>query len=56
MAHLPFHKTLNQFDFVFQPSLDERHVGMSGKCSRPNGWMRHKISWSSVRARWGKPI
>ena len=26
MAHLPFHKTLDQFDFAFQPSLDERHV------------------------------
>ncbi len=26
MAHLPFHKTLDQYDFTFQPSLDERQV------------------------------
>ena len=24
MAHLPFHRTLEQFDFGFQPSIDER--------------------------------
>ena len=26
MAHLPFQRTLEQFDFSFQPSIDERHV------------------------------
>jgi len=26
LAHLPFHKTLEQFDFKFQPSIDERFV------------------------------
>jgi transposase/DNA replication protein DnaC len=26
LAHLPFHKTLDQFDFSFQPSVDERQV------------------------------
>ncbi len=26
MSHLPFHKTLDQYDFIFQPSLDERQV------------------------------
>ncbi|MHB1956469.1 MAG: IS21-like element helper ATPase IstB [Sulfobacillus sp.] len=26
MSHLPFHKTLAQYDFTFQPSLDERQV------------------------------
>ena len=26
MAHLPFHKTLDTFDFGFQPSIDERQV------------------------------
>ena len=26
MAHLPFRKTLEQFDFSFQPSIDERQV------------------------------
>ena len=25
MAHLPFQRTLEQFDFAFQPSIDERH-------------------------------
>lgn len=26
LAHLPFHRTLEQFDFGFQPSIDERQV------------------------------
>ena len=26
VAHLPFQRTLDQFDFAFQPSVDERQV------------------------------
>jgi len=26
LARLPFHKTLDQFDFAFQPSIDERRI------------------------------
>lgn len=26
MAHLPFRKTLDTFDFAFQPSIDERQI------------------------------
>ena len=26
MAHLPFQRTLEQLDFAFQPSIDERHI------------------------------
>ena len=26
MAHLPFQRTLDQFDFAFQPSIDERQI------------------------------
>jgi DNA replication protein DnaC len=26
MAHLPYHKTLDTFDFGFQPSIDARQV------------------------------
>jgi len=26
MAHLPYHKTLDQFEFAFQPSIDERRI------------------------------
>ena len=26
IAHLPFQRTLDQFDFAFQPSIDERHI------------------------------
>jgi DNA replication protein DnaC len=26
MAHLPYHKTLDQFDFGFQPSVEERRI------------------------------
>ena len=31
MAHLPFQRTLDQFDFAFQPSIDERHVREPGR-------------------------
>lgn len=26
MAHLPYHRSLEQFDFSFQPSIDERRI------------------------------
>ena len=26
LAHLPFQRTLDQFDFAFQPSINERHI------------------------------
>jgi DNA replication protein DnaC len=26
LAHLPFRKTFDQFDFSFQPSIDERQI------------------------------
>ena len=26
LAHLPFQRTLDQFDFAFQTSIDERHI------------------------------
>lgn len=26
MAHLPYHKTLDQFDFSYQPSIEERRI------------------------------
>ncbi len=26
LVHLPFHRTLEQFDFRFQPSIDERQI------------------------------
>ena len=26
LAHLPFHKTLQDFDFTFQPAIDERQI------------------------------
>jgi DNA replication protein len=32
VAHLPFHKTLDQFDFSFQPSIEERRIRERG-CS-----------------------
>ena len=37
LPHLPFQRTLEQFDFAFQPSIDERHIretGRSGLCRR----------------------
>jgi DNA replication protein DnaC len=27
LAHFPYLKTLQQFDFSFQPSIDERQIG-----------------------------
>ncbi len=53
MARLPFQKTLEQFDFSFQPSIDERRCGNS---SRFNGSMQPKISWYSDRPAWEKRI
>ena len=31
IAHLPFLRTLEQFDFAFQPSIDERQITDSGR-------------------------
>ena len=51
MAHFPFQKTLEQFDFAFQPSIDERQVkelaslafvaeaaNILCRCSGSSGW------------------
>ena len=35
LAHLPFQRTFEQFDFAFQPSIDERLVKeLAKRCSR----------------------
>jgi DNA replication protein DnaC len=33
LAHLPFLKTFEQFDFSFQPSIDERQCANSEHCA-----------------------
>ena len=44
LAHLPFQRTLDQFGFAFQPSIDERHI-------------REGPTWpSSPRPAWAIPI
>jgi len=32
LAHLPYLKTFDQFDFAFQPSIDERQIANCGHC------------------------
>ena len=39
LAHFPFHRTLEQFDFSFQPSVDERLVQLVSQVGC-------KIPWS----------
>jgi len=43
MAHFPFHKTLEQFDFAFQPSVEKRRLqelaSLSSSRNRPQ-WIR----------------
>ena len=52
LAHLPFQRTLEQFDFGFQPSIDERLVrassgghrpGAQGHRERPRGLLRPSL-------------
>ena len=53
MAHLPFQRTLEQFDFGFQPSIDERLVR-----SWPT-WpssLKPPTSCSWGRPAWARPI
>ena len=47
MAKLPFHRTLEEFDFSFQPSIDERQslpLRRQGSRSLPHSpsWQRHR--------------
>lgn len=38
LSHLPYRHTLEEFDFSFQPSIDERHIReLAGLTSRPAG-------------------
>lgn len=34
LAHLPFHQTLEEFDFSFQPSVDERQMAGIGGAAK----------------------
>ena len=45
MAHLPFRRTLEQFDFAFQPSIDERQVKELSSLAAPREWARHTWQW-----------
>lgn len=40
LAHLPFVKTFDQFDFSFQPSIDERQIRAAHAAVRPRGEQR----------------
>ncbi len=53
LANLPFHKTLDQFDFRFQPSIDERRIRDLGPFGLSS---TRRISFSSARPVWGKHI
>ena len=57
MAHLPFHKTLDTFDFGFQPSIDERprspptRASASGARSSGTPCWRRRFSTASCTTR-----
>ena len=53
MAHLPFRKPLDTFDFGFQPSIDERQIRGLPPCNGSTG-PRMSCSWD--RPGWGKVI
>ena len=70
LAHLPFQRTFEQFDFAFQPSIDERLVKRatirSPSRASASGWSRNWPTWPSspkpptsccwVRPAWARPI
>ena len=60
MAHLPFLRTLEQFDFSFQPSIDERQSlppCRRGSRSWPiwPSWPKPATSSSSAHPAWARP-
>ena len=60
LAHLPFQRTLEQFDFAFQISIEERLVKKLAKASTIDSWslpvdVAIELSKSSARARNATP-
>jgi DNA replication protein DnaC len=68
LSGLPHHKTLDEFDFAFQPDLDRRKVkdlaslafvqsGANGRFWGPRGWARpcSPSLWPSPPVRLGSP-
>ena len=60
MAHLPFQRTLDQFDFAFQPSIDERQVN---ELAAWPSWQRPATfacwdlpAWARLTRQWHWPI
>ncbi len=49
MAHLPYHKTLDQFDFGFQPSVEERRI-------RDLATLRFVEHQENLVFFWGRPV
>ena len=49
LARLPWVKSLEQFDFDFQPSIDRKQVGRPPKCSKAFRWQRIKLATSARR-------
>src|SRR5687768_6541345 len=52
-ARFPAIKTLEAFDFSFQPALDETHVRTLADLTFS---VRRRMSFASVRRGWGRPI
>ena len=59
MAHLPFQRTLDQFDFAFQPSVDERQVkelaGWPSSPRPPTSSCWDRPAWARRTWRWPWP-
>ena len=54
LAHLPFQRTLDQFDFAFQPSIDERHIRELANLAFVADASTTSCSWD--RRAWARPI
>ena len=58
MAHFPFQRTLEQFDFAFQPSIDERQVKELANLAfvaEATNILSDLLAWARLIWRWPWP-
>ena len=55
LAHLPFQRTLDQFDFAFQPSVDER-LAVHPRTTRPGQRLTVPGQWAGLAAASDRPV
>jgi len=52
MSGFPIKKTLDDFDFSFQPSIDKRQINELATCA---SWRTARMWWFSARPAWARP-